>query len=586
MNRFYMFFILFIVFNLNTATAQNEFYINGADVFIKDKLSTIIPTLRVNGEIINNDGAFNNSAGLIELTGDWTNTVPTKQYTSTGIERFLGTDGHLISGTWNGTTSNQNQFYDLEILKTVATGQYVSIANNVNVNALGSLSFTSNFGIIRTDASSHADDGSAYANELYLQNPTNAKFSGYSTGNGAITKYIEGKLRRQISNTGIHYFPIGVAPASLDGMEAFELNFTANPSNNFLGLIKPATVAPIHRNIVCDIGKDPSSLVSNPFTDCNGGPDGILDLYVLETSNDLSHEWVVTPNGVTTGYAYGITMHPGSILDPDTYYTVPGAPCTGPYVNKRLRIVAKNGKPGGDISSGPFSPFPFAHLTCYGYCGIDNADLDISLNNQTSFSTFRIHGTINANSTALPVELIAFNATPIDNEFIQLYWKTASEVNNAGFEIFRSTDGSNFQSIGFVDGNGTSDIAHEYTFDDINVEKGIIYYYKLKQIDFDQKYTFSKIEKATLLPSNIYNVSNIYPNPSNDNAYMDIYTPSDDEIQLKIYNAIGEEMSTQTVQLKVGFNKVLIKASDLASGTYIVKINHKIDTDTRKLVKQ
>ena len=67
-------------------------------------------------------------------------------------------------------------------------------ANNVNVNALGSLSFTSNFGIIRTDASSHADDGSAYANELYLQNPTNAKFSGYSTGNGAITKYIEGKL--------------------------------------------------------------------------------------------------------------------------------------------------------------------------------------------------------------------------------------------------------------------------------------------------------------------------------------------------------------------------------------------------------
>lgn len=61
MNRFYMFFILFIVFNLNTATAQNEFYINGADVFINDKLSTIIPTLRVNGEIINNDGAFNNS---------------------------------------------------------------------------------------------------------------------------------------------------------------------------------------------------------------------------------------------------------------------------------------------------------------------------------------------------------------------------------------------------------------------------------------------------------------------------------------------------------------------------------------------
>ncbi|QQR97226.1 MAG: T9SS type A sorting domain-containing protein [Sphingobacteriales bacterium] len=497
----------------------------------------------------------------------------------------MSTDGHLISGTWNGTTSNQNQFYDLEILKTVATGQYVSIANNVNVNALGSLSFTSNFGIIRTDASSHADDGSAYANELYLQNPTNAKFSGYSTGNGAITKYIEGKLRRQINNTGAHFFPIGVAPASLDGMEAFDLNFTANPNNNFLGLIKPATTAPLHRNIVCDVGQDPTSAVANPFTDCIGGPDGILDLYILESSNDLSHEWVVTPTGSTTGYAYGITMYPGSVLDPDTYYTIPNA-CSTPYQTQRLRILAKNGKPGGDVSSGPFSPFPFAHLTCYGYCAFDNADLNISLNNQTSFSSFRIHGTINQNSTALPVELLSFTAKAIKNQYIQLDWITASETNNYGFEIYRSTDAVNFNKIGFVAGNGNSSIDIAYQFDDKDVVVDIVYYYKLKQIDFDQKYQFSRIEKAQLKGNNLFSISEIYPNPSNSDAYIDIYSPTESEIKLDIYNPLGQNMKIYKQALKEGVNKIKIESNDLATGSYIVRLNHNTENFTKKLIKK
>jgi hypothetical protein len=578
------FLVLFFVFSLSYS--QNELYINGADVYVNGRISTSIPTLRVNGEIKNIDGNFNNAAGLIEITGNWTNTISsTKNYTSTGIERFLGTDGHVISGKWNDTLGNTNQFFDLEIVKSSTTGEVLSLASNINVNASGSLKFTSTNGIIRTDVSSHADDGSAYVNELFLQNPTNANFSGYSTGNGATTKYIEGKLRRQINNTGVHYFPVGVAPTSLDGMESFELNFTTNPNNSIVGFIKPATTAPIYRNIVCDIGKDPSSTVSNPFTDCVGGPDGIIDLYVLESSNDLSHEWSVTPRGSTIGYSYGITMHPGVILDPDTYYTIPSA-CSTPYQNNRLRIVAKNGKPGGDVSSGPFTPFPFAHLTCYGYCGIDNSDLDISLNGQTSFSTFRIHGTLNPNSTALPVELVSFTAMPVDNQYIQLDWVTASETNNYGFEIQRSADGINYSSLGFVAGHGNKNTTSTYQYQDKDVVSGILYYYKLKQIDFNQAYKFSNIEKAKINGVSQFSISNLYPNPSNADAYIDIFAPSASNINIEIYNALGQNIKNKTINLIEGINKINLQSSDLSSGTYIVKLNHNFEMYTKKLVKK
>lgn len=216
--------------------ADNEFYINGAIVKINGRVNTTIPTLHVNGNIINNNGTFDNAAGLIEIKGNWTNTPSSNNYTSTGIERFNGTVDQQIKGTWNGTTSNTNQFYELEIVKTSSSGEYVSLHTNVNVNSAGKVSFTGSNGIIRTDAITHTGDGSAYSYELFLQNTTPGNFSGHSTGNGATTKYVEGKLRRNVGTSGTYYFPIGVEPTALDGMEAFELNLNSAPSSqNIIG---------------------------------------------------------------------------------------------------------------------------------------------------------------------------------------------------------------------------------------------------------------------------------------------------------------------------------------------------------------
>jgi|GEM_PF-880104 len=582
MKKVYIFILSFFVISI-VAFAANELYINGANVFVNGKVDVSTPTLYVNGEIINQEGDFTNSSGLIEVTGDWTNTATTGKYTSTGIERFSGAVNSQISGTWNGTASNQNQFYDLEIDKTNNATQYVSLAVNVNINASGSLVFK-NAGIIRTDINSHGDNGSAYTRELFLQNPVTGKFSGYSTGNGAVTKYIEGKLRRQI-NTGNYDFPIGVAPASLDGMEAFSLNLSSIPATtNIVGYIQPATAAtePLNRNIFCDIGKDPNSATANPFSDCNGGPDGLLDRYILESSLDLTHEWVVTP-AVGGTYNYGITLHPGSILDNKSYYEIPNN-CTG-NGGKRLRIVTKNGIPGGDDAFGPVALYPFKHVEGYRYCGLDNTDLDISLANQTSFSSFRIAGNNSNLNTTLPIELVRLDAKPIHNEYIEISWTTASEINNAGFEVYRSTDGTFFESIGYIAGAGNSVEFLDYSLDDRDVKVNIIYYYKLKQIDFDGRFKFSNIVKSSLKPFATFTVSEAYPNPTESNVYIDIYTPSATTVNTDLFNALGQKLNTDIVNLNEGNNQLNISTKHLSGGNYYISVKTDKGTYTKKIIK-
>ena len=85
-------------------------------------------------------------------------------------------------------------------------------------------------------------------------------------------------------------------------------------------------------------------------------------------------------------------------------------------------------------------------------------------------------------SDIVPVELISFSAS-INNGVVELNWITSTETNNKGFEIERSKNGS-YETIGFVDGHGTTTETQAYYFTDKNVVTGN-YKYRLKQIDFD-----------------------------------------------------------------------------------------------------
>jgi hypothetical protein len=132
-------------------------------------------------------------------------------------------------------------------------------------------------------------------------------------------------------------------------------------------------------------------------------------------------------------------------------------------------------------------------------------------------------------TTLLPVELLSFDVTPINNQYARLEWVTASEINNDGFEVLRSTDGENFKVIGWVNGNGNQTTITEYTYEDYSIEKGITYYYQLKQIDYDGQYEYFNIEPLTLTdinlqkPISVKRVNILGQEDVNGNMIIEIY---------------------------------------------------------------
>ncbi|NUO02116.1 MAG: hypothetical protein HUU01_16040, partial [Saprospiraceae bacterium] len=112
----------------------------------------------------------------------------------------------------------------------------------------------------------------------------------------------------------------------------------------------------------------------------------------------------------------------------------------------------------------------------------------------------------------LPIELTRFSATP-GRDNILLTWETATELNNAGFEIQRSSnDGRDFAAIGWVTGAGTSQTAKTYSFMDRDVKPGINYAYRLMQLDFDGASSVSPVVTASLKGEKFV-IGAQYPNP-------------------------------------------------------------------------
>ncbi len=574
MIKYYL--LLFCIFIYIFSKAQNQFYNNGAIVYVNNKTNTNTASLRVNGSIINNDGAFTNAAGLIEITGNWTNSTTTNYYVSNGIERFIDTFNQTIFGIWNGTTSNQNQFYDLKINKPQTSGQFINLATNVNINNNGSLEFENNNGIVRTDISSHSNNGSLYSYILFLQNPNPIKLIGnswttvapFSNTGGATTKYIEGKLRRAVSSNNTYNFPIGVATNALDGMEGISVTFNGSfTTTDILAYLQPATnfsyVSDLITNgdaLFYDIGSLPGTSPANQFNNCVGSPDGKDDISIIDAA--ISHEWILTAASATSNY--DLSVHPGPILDNLTYVTM-GTACNSIY--PKTKYIASNGRIGGDEAIGTTTNYWNPGVT-----GLYQKPNGNKLTNQTGFSRFRIFGTTNATSTSLPVELLDLSAKPINNELINVSWSTASEFNNKGFILQRSINASTFDSITWIDGNGNSSSVKHYYFDDQHVEKGISYYYRLKQIDYDNSFSYSNIVSAKLNPSN-EKIITVFPNPSTANATVQVFSAIENEFNLSVFNDIGQNMYSDKIATKANTNtNILLPSNDWAKGMYLIKI--------------
>jgi hypothetical protein len=175
------------------------------------------------------------------------------------------------------------------------------------------------------------------------------------------------------------------------------------------------------------------------------------------------------------------------------------------------------------------------------------------------------------NNTALPVELTSFTVRS-NNNSIELNWKTATEVNNYGFEIERGEDNSNFEKIGFVEGNGNSNSPKEYLFVDNETLSGN-YSYRLKQIDNDGVFDYSKVVSIDIGLLQTFELAQNYPNPFNPTTKITYSIPVDSRVELLIYGVTGELVkSLVNEEQTAGIYTIDFDASGLSSGTYFYKI--------------
>lgn len=156
-------------------------------------------------------------------------------------------------------------------------------------------------------------------------------------------------------------------------------------------------------------------------------------------------------------------------------------------------------------------------------------------------TSFNHRYTIADMNAPLPVELVSFGARRKDRN-VQLRWKTATELNNFGFEIERATerDGS-YASIGFVEGFGTKNSPSDYQFEDANVPAHTVYY-RLKQMDRDGAISYSPV--VEVMAEGADPVLRNYPNPFNPSTVITFQAPQDGRALLTVFNSLGEQIAT------------------------------------------
>jgi hypothetical protein len=232
-----------------------------------------------------------------------------------------------------------------------------------------------------------------------------------------------------------------------------------------------------------------------------------------------------------------------------------------------------------DISLGPLDNY-------YFNVSIGDVDADATRSAVTNSSNWAGSNTRfsfqdltdNIGNGALPVELSLFTGV-LNGDHIDLYWKTEIEVNNYGFNIERysSSLGTIWETIGFVEGHGNSNSPKFYTFADFDIHNSETYNYRLKQIDNDGTYEYSRAVTVEVdVPNNFY-ISQNYPNPFNPETRIDFSVPENQMVSLKVYNVLGELVAELVNEIKeAGSYSVTFNASsavgELPSGIYIYRL--------------
>ncbi|HXB40605.1 MAG TPA: T9SS type A sorting domain-containing protein [Bacteroidia bacterium] len=167
----------------------------------------------------------------------------------------------------------------------------------------------------------------------------------------------------------------------------------------------------------------------------------------------------------------------------------------------------------------------------------------------------------------LPVELISFTGKNADKENF-LAWSTATETNNNYFTLEQSLDAVLFKEIKRVPGGGNTLEIKNYKAIDTAPYEGISYY-RLKQTDYNGKFTYSSI--IAVEGNGNPAVGKPYPNPNTGKFNFNVFSAANDKIHISLFNIYGGLVYEEIKELKEGNNHVEMNADFLITGSYFLK---------------
>jgi hypothetical protein len=170
-------------------------------------------------------------------------------------------------------------------------------------------------------------------------------------------------------------------------------------------------------------------------------------------------------------------------------------------------------------------------------------------------------------TAALPVRLLSFDAG-VNKNSITLKWSTTQELNNRGFKVERSTNGLNFETIGWIAAKQGNNVQLNYSLNDNFVQPNIVYYYRLRQVDADNREELSVVRQARISKQGIS--VTVSPVPAKD--VMNVYINGTSQTaNIYLINAQGQ-LVKKWYRINAFNSAYGLKVADLPTGIYTLHV--------------
>lgn len=446
------------------------------------------------------------------------NLVNNGTFTHTdGEVHFEGINDASISGTSSTT------FYKLQINKS-ASSNFIDLLNDITISS----ELNMVLGKIKTNAFN-----------TILSNTSSTSLINYSANS-----FIYGNLRRHIvSNTNTYAFPIG------DGTTVANYKRLDYINNNLTGL----TYLDVNVSSITESGNNIDSRL-------NIAQDGTPLINLLESAI-----WTINPQSgfsYSSG-SYGVNLYVAntglSATDDNKFCPVKRDNSSTDYADWNTFVATESTTiPAKDVSGRLYE-------TGNGFA------------QRTGYKSFSKHA-IAKGAEILPIELISFTAE-YNKPNVELNWITSAEINNDFFTLEKSKDGITFIPFEQIIGAGNSNSIINYNSYDNNPYKGISYY-RLKQTDFDGKYTYSN-SVSVYVPSN--DICNTWYNKNENSVFISFNSEIENNYLIRIFDITGKEVFKKETFIS-GIVKLCTAKNILSSGVYIITIESNKERVSERII--